>query len=201
MDPSLERIRTAADRDPEYETLRETILPGFPEHRKQAPPTVRQYWGVRSMLALDDGMIVYGPRLVIPVSLRRDVLERLHQSHQGIERTKRRARLCLYWPGIDRDVTNMVSACPRRRGLVLSNANEPLWQEDDQPSRVFESVSADCFHVAGRTYLVYADRLSGWPYITICPRTARLSRAALTAADTGAADDIRCVRRPDCSPH
>ena len=172
VDPSLERIRAAADRDPEYEALREVILHGFPEHRHEAPPAVRPYWGVRSMLALDSGLIVYGPRLVIPVSLRRDVLTRLHQSHQGIERTKRRARLCVFWPGIDRDVTNVVSSCPRCRQLVPSHANEPLWREDDQPSRVFESVSADYFHVAGQTYLVYADRLSGWPYITICPRTA-----------------------------
>ena len=172
VDPSLERIRAAADRDPEYAALREAILHGFPEHRHEAPPAVRPYWGVRSMLALDSGLIVYGPRLVIPARLRRDVLNRLHESHQGIERTKRRARLCVYWPGLDRDVTNIVSACSRCRQLAASHANEPMWQENDQPSRVFESVSADYFHVAGRTYLVYADRLSGWPYITICPRTA-----------------------------
>ncbi|KAF0308894.1 uncharacterized protein FJT64_019937 [Amphibalanus amphitrite] len=134
VDPSLERIRAAADRDPEYESLRETILHGFPEHRHEVPPSVRPYWGVRGMLALDGGLIVYGPRLVIPARLRRDILDRLHQSHQGIERTKRRARLCVYWPGIDRDVTNVVSSCPRCRQLVPSHANEPLWREDDQPS-------------------------------------------------------------------
>ena len=41
-----------------------------------------------------------------------------------------------------------------------------------QPTRVFESVSTDYFHVGGRTYLIYVDRLSGWPYVTVCPRTA-----------------------------
>ena len=50
--------------------------------------------------------------------------------------------------------------------------NEPLWVEDGLPSRVFESLSADYFHVAGRTFLVYVDRLSGWPYVTVCPQTA-----------------------------
>ncbi|KAF0303685.1 Protein/nucleic acid deglycase DJ-1 [Amphibalanus amphitrite] len=207
VDPSLERIRAAADRDPEYESLRETILHGFPEHRHEVPPSVRPYWGVRGMLALDGGLIVYGPRLVIPARLRRDILDRLHQSHQGIERTKRRARLCVYWPGIDRDVTNVVSSCPRCRQLVPSHANEPLWREDDQPSRVFESVSADYFHVAGRTYLVYADRLSGWPYVTICPRTAsaeHLTRelralfaqtgVEVTVAGVAGCEPVRCSR-------
>ena len=152
------------------------------------------------MLALDDGLIVYGPRLVIPVSLRRDVLTRLHKSHQGIERTKRRARLCVYWPGIDRDVTNVVSSCSRCRQLVPSHANEPLWREDDRPSRVFESVSADYFHVAGQTYLVYADRLSGWPYITVCPRSASAEHLTkelrLLFAQTG----VPAVIRTDGGP-
>ena len=47
-----------------------------------------------------------------------------------------------------------------------------LWQDDSPPTRVFESVSADYFHYGGRTSLVYADRLSGWPYVTSCPRSA-----------------------------
>ncbi|XP_043217351.1 uncharacterized protein LOC122379318 [Amphibalanus amphitrite] len=200
VDPSLERIRAAADRDPEYESLRETILHGFPEHRHEVPPAVRPYWGVRGMLALDGGLIVYGPRLVIPARLRRDILDRLHQSHQGIERTKRRARLCVYWPGIDRDVTNVVSSCPRCRQLVPSHANEPLWREDDQPSRVFESVSADYFHVAGRTYLVYADRLSGWPYVTICPRTASAEHLTRELRALFAQTGVPTVLRTDGGP-
>ena len=31
VDPSLERVRAAANRNPEYEALREVILHGFPE--------------------------------------------------------------------------------------------------------------------------------------------------------------------------
>ncbi|XP_043245128.1 uncharacterized protein LOC122393295 [Amphibalanus amphitrite] len=184
VDPSLERIRAAADRDPEYESLREAVLHGFPEHRHEAPPAVRPYWGVRSMLALDGGLIVHGPRL----------------SHQGIERTKRRARLCVYWPGVDRDVTNVVSSCPRCPQLAASHANEPLWQEDDQPSRVFESVSADYFHVAGRTYLVYADRLSGWPYIFTCPRTASAEHLTRELRALFAQTGVPTVLRTDGGP-
>ena len=82
---------------------------GFPEHRHE-----------------NGGLIVYGTRLEIPASLRRDVTTRLHQSHKGIERTKLCARLRVYWPGIDRDVTNVVSSCSRCRQVAPSHANEPL---------------------------------------------------------------------------
>lgn len=33
------------------------------------------------------------------------------------------------------------------------------------PTRVFQAVSADYFSWAGRTFLVYVDRLSGWPFV------------------------------------
>ncbi|XP_045118183.1 uncharacterized protein K02A2.6-like [Portunus trituberculatus] len=152
------------------------------------------------MLAVDDGFIVYGPRLLIPHGLRRETLEKLHAGHQGIERTKRRARQTTYWPGMDRDIENLVSSCPQCRPLLPSHQNEPLWQDDDRPSRVFESVSADYFHVAGHTYLVYVDRMSGWPYVTACPRPAsadNLIRALRSVfADTG----VPVILRTDGGP-
>ncbi|KAK4316648.1 hypothetical protein Pmani_012213 [Petrolisthes manimaculis] len=152
------------------------------------------------MLATDDVFIVYGPRLLIPLSLRRETLARLHDGHQGMERTKRRARQTIYWPGIDRDIENIVSGCSRCRQLLPSHPNEPLWQDSDRSERVFESVSADYFHVAGRTYLVYIDRLSGWLHVTACPRHAsadhpiRILRSMF--ADTG----VPVILRTDGGP-
>ncbi|XP_064100673.1 uncharacterized protein LOC135211285 [Macrobrachium nipponense] len=39
---------------------------------------------------------------------------------------------------------------------------------DDNPTRPFESVSADFFVVAGKSFLVVVDRLSGWPVVAPC---------------------------------
>ncbi|KAG0725258.1 Gag-Pol polyprotein [Chionoecetes opilio] len=47
-----------------------------------------------------------------------------------------------------------------------------MWMDDRPPTRLFESVSADYFHVADRTYVVYVDRLSSWSYVITCSRTA-----------------------------
>ncbi|XP_068247527.1 uncharacterized protein [Palaemon carinicauda] len=49
---------------------------------------------------------------------------------------------------------------------------------DNHPSQPFESMSAD-FHVSGKSFLVIADRLSGWPVVVPCGRdttTARVTR-------------------------
>ena len=36
---------------------------------------------------------------------------------------------------------------------------------DSIPTRVFEEASADIFYYGGKHYLVYCDRLSGWPVV------------------------------------
>ncbi|KAK3851886.1 hypothetical protein Pcinc_041496 [Petrolisthes cinctipes] len=199
-DQTLEKVRAAAERETEYTMLKDIIINGFPEHRHELDHRLRAYWPVRSLLATDDDFIVYGPRLLIPLSLRRETLERLHDGHQGMERTKRRARQTIYWPGIDRDIENIVSGCSRCRPLLPSHPNEPLWQDSDRPERVFESVSADYFHVAGRTYLVYIDRLSGWPRVTVCPRHASADRLIRVLRSVFADTGVPVILRTDGGP-
>ena len=143
---------------------------------------------------------MYGPRLLIPHSFRRETLQRLHDGHQGMERTKRRARQTIYWPGIDKDIENVVLGCSRCRPLLPSHPNEPLWQDEDRPNRVFESVSADYFHAAGRTYLVYVDRKSGWPCVSACPRPASAGHLVRVLRSVFADTGVPIVLRTDGGP-
>ena len=162
---TLSDVRAAADKDPEMPALKDAILTGFPDHRAQLDPLLGPYWGLRDRLAVDDGLVVCGRRLVIPPCLRRLTLQRLHASHQGVERTKRRVRQAVYWPRVDQDIANFIGACEKCQLHLPSQQKEPLMAEK-MPSRVFEAVSADYFAWAGRTFLVYVDRLSGWPFVT-----------------------------------
>ena len=159
-DPLLEEVRSAATEDTEYQAVCKEVA------SDEKPRAIKEqgYLGVRDSLSVEDGLLLYGSRLVIPKKLRRTILERLHSSHQGIDRTLRRARQAVYWPGITSDVTNTVQSCPRCREHLPSNPAEPMCSET-VPSRPFESASADLFSHAGKHYLVYADRLSGWPCI------------------------------------
>ena len=164
-DVALSELRAAAEKDPEMIALKDAIWAGFPEHRTQLDPLLGPYWGLRDCLAVDDGLVVCGRRLVIPQCLRRSTLQRLHASHQGVERTKRRARQTVYWPRVDQDIANFIGACSKCQLHLPSQQKEPMVTEKT-PSRVFEAVSADYFAWAGRTFLVYVDRLSGWPFVS-----------------------------------
>ncbi|KAG0716613.1 Transposon Tf2-9 polyprotein [Chionoecetes opilio] len=87
-----------------------------------------------------------------------------------------RAQQTVFWPGIDADITSTVQTCEPCQVLQPSQQQEPLLC-DDRPSRPFESVSADFFSVAGKSFLVIADRLSGWAVVVPC-------RADTTATHT-----------------
>ena len=45
----------------------------------------------RGHLSETDGLLVYNDRLVIPPELRKDILERIHEGHQGMTKCRDRA--------------------------------------------------------------------------------------------------------------
>ena len=147
--------------------LLEKVTKGFPVNRDELDPELLPYWKIKEELYHDGELVLFGPRLVVPSALRRDVLARLHDSHRGVEATKRRARQTVWWPGINSDIVSTVRACEPCQELLPSQQQEPMMTEEI-PSRPFESVSADFFSTAGKSFLVYVDRLSGWPVVASC---------------------------------
>ncbi|XP_046406266.1 uncharacterized protein K02A2.6-like [Ischnura elegans] len=58
-----------------------------------------------------DGSILRGSQVVIPDSLRGEVLKMLHKVPQGVVHSKALARSYVWWPGIDKDNESMISSC------------------------------------------------------------------------------------------
>ena len=84
----LQDLRRHAGEDMEYQQLRTFIINGFPDHRSQLPEPCKRYWHIREHLSIDDNLIVYGCRPLIPSRMCQLTLAQLHESHQGIVRTK-----------------------------------------------------------------------------------------------------------------
>ncbi|XP_050709713.1 uncharacterized protein LOC126994436 [Eriocheir sinensis] len=168
-DRRMEELQQAARDDEAYTRLLDCVRNGFPSHRYDLHPSLLPYWKLRDELYCDGDLVLYGPRVVVPATLRRSVLARLHDSHRGAEATKRRAQQTVFWPGINSDITNVVRACDACQTMLPSQQKEP-YLNDDRPTRPFESVSADHFTVAGKAFLIIADRLSGWPAVAPCGR-------------------------------
>ena len=176
-DPILAKILDAAKQDEEYQQLIRYISSGCPDETNFKT----DYRKLKDELSVEDGLILYQARIVIPRSMRKEILARLHDSHQGIERTKQRARQTVFWPGMTSDVKNVVDACASCQERRASLPKEPELSEP-LPSRPFEEVAADIFSFAGKHYLAYVDRFSGWLEVTF-----------LSTINTGSL--IRHVRR------
>ena len=160
IDPMLEDLKESTQQDEAAQQLITAIKSNFSKGNEY--PLAQPFKKLKDQLTFEDGLILLNShRIVVPVQKRKEILTKLHASHQGIERTKQRARQIVYWPGINSDIKNTVEACTKCQEHQPSLQQEPL-QRDPLPSRPFEDVSADLFYYAGKTYLVYVDRLSGW---------------------------------------
>jgi hypothetical protein len=115
LDPVLERIKMAAQKDKQMIELRETIINGFPNDKCNLSLCLRPFWNMRSQLAIDekDGMIVAGARIVIPAECRQALLQDLINMHKGATKLRQRSRLTVYWPGMDIDITNSAKSLGR----------------------------------------------------------------------------------------
>ena len=62
-------------------------------------------------LIVYNGLVFTGERLVVPTSMRKEMLTQIHRSHIGIEGCLRRACEVLYWPLMNAEVKDLVSKC------------------------------------------------------------------------------------------
>ena len=106
---SLAKIKHVTENDPDLKTLRQYIQDGFSANRSDCAELVQAYFGFREDLAVVNGLIVKGHRVVIPNQLYDEALKLLHSSHMGIVKTKDRARTSFFWPSINRDIESHLS--------------------------------------------------------------------------------------------
>lgn len=106
------KFAEATAADPTLLLVKELLRRGWPEHKSQCPVAAKPFWSVRNNLAEADGLLLYGERLVVPVSLRRKVMTGIHDGHFGEVKCVLRARSAVYWPGCDDQIRNMVASCP-----------------------------------------------------------------------------------------
>ena len=73
--------------------------------------TLKQYFPIKDELSVTNGLLLRGNRLVIPQSLRSEMLQKLHAGHQGISKCHQRALQSVWWPAIGKDIEEIISRC------------------------------------------------------------------------------------------
>ena len=165
-------LEKEAKKDEKYTVPHDAVMSGFSKFRSKYGSWTKcpKYFYVREFrphwdhLSTEGNLVVLKNRIFIPEDCRRVILKELHKGHQGITRTLQNARQSVYWHGITRDVEGMCQRCKECQTLRSSNQKESL-EADDLPERPFDVVSADLFYSGGKVFMIFADRLSGFPLV------------------------------------
>ena len=79
----IDLFKSASAKDPTMQLLKNTIYNGWLGHRKHCPKELWDYCNIRSdLVSEEDDLILKGDRVVVPESLRVQLLEATHIGHQ-----------------------------------------------------------------------------------------------------------------------
>jgi hypothetical protein len=166
----LAEIRDATERDDALKALRTVITSGWPDSKAELPPNVAVYFSYRDELSLQDGIILRGERVVIPLSMRADMKRRIHLGHLGINSCLRRARDVVFWPGMTSEIRQYVESCTVCATVCDKQPAETLIMHDTC-NRPWEKVGTDLFTIQDRNYLVTVDYCSHFFEVDYLPDT------------------------------
>ena len=112
--------------DPELQAVLTMVRNGWPDTKQQVPIEARPYWTFLDEVATADGLLFKGTRLIAPKVMRPEILRQIHKSYLGIAKCRQRAREVLFWPGMSRDVEQMVTNCSVCADFAEKQPREPL---------------------------------------------------------------------------
>ncbi len=134
-------------------TLKDIIIKGWAERRHDVPRALHPYWPFCDELAVEDGLIVKGECIIIPASQEQHVFFQLHEGHQGSEKTKLRAKECVFRVGITKDIDTLVKNCPTCQRFQTAQPRETLLQH----TRPWQVVGTDLFSLEVDNFLIMAN--------------------------------------------
>lgn len=110
-------------------------------------------------LAVSDGIIFKGPRIVISPSLQKQMLALWHPRVSScIVECKQRAREMMYWPSMNGEIEENIKNCSKCAEFQRKPSAEPLLPSP-VPDLPFAEVGTDIFDFHGEKKLPFDSRL------------------------------------------
>ena len=193
---SMQSIQKETQNDAELQTLLQFIMKGFPVTKDECHDATKPYFNYREELTVLDGLVLKGHHIVIPSKLRQSCLARLHIARMGVNKTLYQARQSVLWPGLAKDINEIILACPACMKYATKNCAEPLIN-DLATSKPWQALSIDNFEWKGHKYLIILDHFSHFVIVKSSDRidTATTIKLLLEVfAKHGIPNKIRCHR-------
>ena len=171
---SAKQIRAWTVEDPVLQLVKEYTQSRWPS---RIPEGLEPYAKRRLEMAVEEGCLMVGNRVIIPPPGRATILDELHSAHPGISRMMGLARAVVWWPNIDHDIERVVKHCDT---CQRDRPNPPLaplhtWEWPRKPwSRVHVDYAGPFLD---HMFLILIDAHSKWIEVY---NTGKLSTAEIT---------------------
>ncbi|XP_062704036.1 uncharacterized protein K02A2.6-like [Aedes albopictus] len=143
------------------ESRRDKVVSHVVEYLKSGWPTnipdeeIKKYYSKREELSVEEGVLLWGYRIIVPTKLRKSILMELHSAHLGIVKMKCLARSYFWWPSMDKEIEDIGKRCEMCMQL-RPERNDPIspWKLTNFPG---DRVHTDHFQFRGAEFLVIVD--------------------------------------------
>lgn len=138
------------------------IREGWPRKLPSTQEALRPLFQKKDELTCSHGIVYWGHRAVIPTAARKSMLQLLHDTHQGMTAMKNLARALFWFPGLDKEIDNIVHACSVcQQNSSMPRAEEPVpWPDTcERWSRIHVDFAGP---LEGRMLLIVVDSHTKW---------------------------------------
>lgn len=156
-DDTLTRLKEETKKDEELQAVMGWLAEGCPDNNFNS--FVEKYKFLRDELSVHEGLVFKGQQIVIPRSLRKEMLGKIHYAHQGRDKCLQRARDAVYWPGMQNEICLLVGKCNVCLKFRNSKPKEPMLLAEI-PEGPWQKVAMDIFTWKGIDWLIIVDYFS-----------------------------------------
>ena len=155
-DETFNKVREETRKDPTLRELVEVVRSGWPLDRSMLSLCLRPFWSFKEEITVYKEVLLKSHQVIIPLLLRKEMLRKIHKSHQGPER---RAGEVLFWPGMSADIRQVCDVCGVCAQFQVEKPKEPM-KSHTVPELPWATIRVDLFQLEGKNYIVMVDHYS-----------------------------------------
>ena len=110
------------------------------------------------MLSIESGLITCRTRIIVPREMRPEMLQNIHEGHQGKEHCLLRAKNTVFWPKITYDIQQLIEKCMICQ--EYGNSQPLIGAPQELPPFPWHTLATDLSYWKRMDFLIVADVFS-----------------------------------------
>ena len=162
---SISEFCLVSETDCEMQELKTAITSGWSKNE-----SLIAYNTVKNQLSVDDnGLVMFRDRIVVPKSLRAQIIRQAHEGHVGAEKIKISLRSRFFWPKMSTEIDDHVRTCEACVINQVPNRHAPLKPVADEAPCAWDTIAIDFTgnseRLSSNILLTIIDFYSRYPYV------------------------------------